>query len=48
MNRKQLHIHLMHMRYLIYKDAILKAIRSAHHEMMDYKESVEEMIRAAR
>lgn len=48
MNKRQLHIHLMHMRYLIYKDAIIKAIRSAHREMVDYKASVVEMIRRTR
>lgn len=47
MNKRQLYTHLMHMRYLIYKEAILKAIRSAHREMVDYKVSVEEMIRRA-
>ncbi len=48
MNKRQLYIHLMHMRYLIYKDAIIKAIRSAHQEIADYKESVTEMIRRTR
>jgi len=48
MNNRQLQLHLMHMRYLVYKDAIVKAIRSAHREMVDYKESVAEMIRRSR
>lgn len=46
MNNRQLQIHLMHMRYLVYKDAIIKAIRSAHREMVEYKTSVDEMIRS--
>lgn len=45
MNKRQLYTHLMHMRYLIYKDAIIKAIRSAHQEMVDYKKEVLNMIR---
>lgn len=42
---KNLQCHLMHMRYLIYKDAIIKAVRTAHQEMVDYVKSVREMIK---
>jgi hypothetical protein len=44
MNWRQKHVHLMHMRYLVYKDAVVKAIKSAHEEMVDYVRAVNEMI----
>lgn len=34
--------HLMHMRYLVYRDAVTKAIRSARRELQDYRDALED------
>lgn len=40
--------HLMHMRWLVYKQAIVKALREAHAEMVDYAVSFREMVSRSR
>lgn len=40
----KLQLHMMHMRYLTYKDAVVKALRSAHREMVDYSDAVARML----
>jgi hypothetical protein len=40
--------HLLHMRYLVYKQAIVKALREAHTEMSDYTKAVGEMVARVR
>jgi hypothetical protein len=41
-------IHMMHMRYLVYRDAIIKAIRVAHREMVEYADALAENERRRR
>lgn len=36
--------HLFHMRYLVYKHAIGKAIKDVHVEMKDYAEAMTELV----
>lgn len=38
------HLHLMHMRWLVYKQAIGKALREAHVEMVDYAREFRAML----
>lgn len=35
---------MWHMRWLVYKHVVMKALREAHREMVDYKKAFREML----
>ena len=37
-------LHMWHMRYLVYRHAITKALRESHVEMVDYLKAFREML----
>jgi hypothetical protein len=40
--------HLMHMRWLVYKHAVVKAVREAHTEMRDYSKALADLVARTR
>jgi hypothetical protein len=40
----KLRLHLLRMRYLMYTEAIIAAVKDAHREMQDYADSLAELV----